>query len=54
MIPSRFEHHAPITVGEAVALFGKLGSDAKLLACGPSPLMPTNFSLLACSKPAMP
>ena len=32
MIPPRFEYHAPKSVGEAVALLGQLGSDAKLLA----------------------
>jgi hypothetical protein len=36
MIPPRFEYHAPKTVGEAVALLGQLGSDAKLLAGGHS------------------
>ena len=32
MIPPRFEYHAPKSVGEAVALLGQLGSEAKLLA----------------------
>jgi carbon-monoxide dehydrogenase medium subunit len=40
MIPPRFEYHSPKTVGEAVALLGQLGSDAKLLAGGHS-LLPS-------------
>ena len=36
MIPPRFEYHAPQSVGEAVALLGQYGSDAKLLAGGHS------------------
>ena len=46
MIPPRFEYHAPKTVGEAVALLGQLGSDAKLLAGGHSllPMMKLRFA----------
>jgi carbon-monoxide dehydrogenase medium subunit len=46
MIPPRFEYHAPRSVGEAVALLGKLGPDAKLLAGGHSllPMMKLRFA----------
>lgn len=46
MIPPRFEYHAPQTVGEAVALLGQLGPDAKLLAGGHSllPMMKLRFA----------
>lgn len=46
MIPPRFEYHAPRSVGEAVALLGQLGSDAKLLAGGHSllPMMKLRFT----------
>lgn len=46
MIPPRFDYHAPKTVGEAVALLGQLGSDAKLLAGGHSllPMMKLRFA----------
>jgi carbon-monoxide dehydrogenase medium subunit len=46
MIPPRFEYHAPKTVGEAIALLGELGSDAKLLAGGHSllPMMKLRFA----------
>ena len=46
MIPPRFEYHAPKTVGEAVALLGQLGSEAKLLAGGHSllPMMKLRFA----------
>lgn len=46
MIPPRFEYHAPRSVGEAVALLGQLGSDAKLLAGGHSllPMMKLRFA----------
>jgi carbon-monoxide dehydrogenase medium subunit len=46
MIPPRFEYHAPISVGEAVALLGQLGSEAKLLAGGHSllPMMKLRFA----------
>jgi carbon-monoxide dehydrogenase medium subunit len=46
MIPPRFEYHVPKTVGEAVALLGQLGSEAKLLAGGHSllPMMKLRFA----------
>jgi len=46
MIPPRFEYHAPKSVGEAVALLGQYGSDAKLLAGGHSllPMMKLRFA----------
>ena len=46
MIPPRFEYHAPTSVGEAVALLGQLGSEAKLLAGGHSllPMMKLRFA----------
>lgn len=46
MIPGRFEYHAPSTVGEAVALLGQYGEDAKLLAGGHSllPMMKLRFA----------
>ena len=46
MIPPRFEYHAPRTVGEAIALLGQLGSEAKLLAGGHSllPMMKLRFA----------
>jgi aerobic carbon-monoxide dehydrogenase medium subunit len=46
MIPPRFEYHSPKSVGEAVALLGQLGSEAKLLAGGHSllPMMKLRFA----------
>jgi carbon-monoxide dehydrogenase medium subunit len=46
MIPPSFEYHAPKSVGEAVALLGQYGSDAKLLAGGHSllPMMKLRFA----------
>ncbi|MCX7231030.1 MAG: xanthine dehydrogenase family protein subunit M [Burkholderiales bacterium] len=46
MIPPAFDYHAPRTVGEAVALLGSLGSEAKLLAGGHSllPMMKLRFA----------
>ncbi len=46
MIPPSFEYHRPATVAEAVALLGKLGDDAKLLAGGHSllPMMKLRFA----------
>lgn len=46
MIPPRFEYHAPRSVSEAVALLGRLGSEAKLLAGGHSllPMMKLRFA----------
>ena len=41
MIPAAFEYHAPTSIGEATALLGRLGDDAKVLSGGQSliPLM---------------
>ena len=49
MIPPAFDYHVPKTVGEAVALLGSLGSEAKLLAGGHSllPMMKLRFALPA-------
>ena len=46
MIPPAFDYHAPKTVGEAIALLGSLGSDARLLAGGHSllPMMKLRFA----------
>ncbi len=46
MIPPAFDYHAPRTVGDAIALLGTLGSDAKLLAGGHSllPMMKLRFA----------
>jgi aerobic carbon-monoxide dehydrogenase medium subunit len=46
MIPPAFEYHAPTSVGDAIALLGSLGSDAKLLAGGHSllPMMKLRFA----------
>ncbi|MFN9772288.1 MAG: FAD binding domain-containing protein [Burkholderiales bacterium] len=46
MIPPAFDYHAPRSVGEAVALLGSLGADAKLLAGGHSllPMMKLRFA----------
>ena len=46
MIPPRFEYHAPRSIGEAIALLGQLGSEAKLLAGGHSllPMMKLRFA----------
>jgi carbon-monoxide dehydrogenase medium subunit len=46
MIPPAFDYHAPRTVGEAIALLGSLGQDAKLLAGGHSllPMMKLRFA----------
>ncbi|RTL46800.1 MAG: xanthine dehydrogenase family protein subunit M [Burkholderiales bacterium] len=46
MIPPNFDYHAPKTVGEAIALLGSLGGDAKLLAGGHSllPMMKLRFA----------
>jgi carbon-monoxide dehydrogenase medium subunit len=46
MIPPSFEYHSPKTIGEAVALLGNLGSNAKLLAGGHSllPMMKLRFA----------
>jgi len=46
MIPPAFDYHAPKSVGEAIALLGTLGADAKLLAGGHSllPMMKLRFA----------
>ena len=46
MIPPAFDYHAPTSVGEAIALLGSLGSDAKILAGGHSllPMMKLRFA----------
>lgn len=46
MIPPAFDYHAPKSVGEAIALLGTLGPDAKLLAGGHSllPMMKLRFA----------
>jgi carbon-monoxide dehydrogenase medium subunit len=46
MIPPRFEYHAPRSIGEAIALLGQLGPEAKLLAGGHSllPMMKLRFA----------
>ena len=46
MIPPAFDYHVPKTVGEAVALLGSLGAEAKLLAGGHSllPMMKLRFA----------
>jgi carbon-monoxide dehydrogenase medium subunit len=47
--PSRFEYHAPSTVGEAVALLDEHGFDAKILAGGQSlvPMMSLRLASFA-------
>lgn len=46
MIPPAFDYHAPSSVPEALALLGRLGPDAKLLAGGHSllPMMKLRFA----------
>ncbi|MBA4178796.1 MAG: carbon monoxide dehydrogenase [Leptothrix sp. (in: Bacteria)] len=46
MIPPAFDYHAPKSVGEAIALLGRLGQDAKILAGGHSllPMMKLRFA----------
>ena len=46
MIPAGFDYHAPTTLADALALMGKLGPDAKLLAGGHSllPMMKLRFA----------
>ena len=46
MIPASFDYHAPRSLGEAVALLSRLGSEAKLLAGGHSllPMMKLRFA----------
>ena len=45
MFPSPFEYHAPATVDETVALLGKHGPDARLLAGGQSLVAAMNLGL---------
>ena len=49
MKPPRFDYHAPATIDEAVALLGRYGGDAKVLAGGQSLVPLLNFRL---SRPA--
>ena len=46
MIPAGFDYHAPRSVGDAIALLGQYGGDAKLLAGGHSllPMMKLRFA----------
>jgi carbon-monoxide dehydrogenase medium subunit len=46
MIPTGFDYHAPRSVGDAIALLGQYGGDAKLLAGGHSllPMMKLRFA----------
>ena len=46
MIPSAFEYHAPTSVPDAIALLGRFGDEAKLLAGGHSllPMMKLRFA----------
>jgi aerobic carbon-monoxide dehydrogenase medium subunit len=46
MIPPRFDYHVPKSIGEAIALLGQYGADAKLLAGGHSllPMMKLRFA----------
>jgi len=43
--PPRFDYHAPATIDEAVALLGRYGGDAKILAGGQSLVPLLNFRL---------
>jgi carbon-monoxide dehydrogenase medium subunit len=49
MKPPKFDYHAPASVDEALALLGRYGGDAKLLAGGQSLVPLLNFRL---SRPA--
>jgi carbon-monoxide dehydrogenase medium subunit len=46
VIPPSFEYHAPRSIGDAIALLGQLGADAKILAGGHSllPMMKLRFA----------
>jgi carbon-monoxide dehydrogenase medium subunit len=46
VIPSAFEYHAPTSVADAIALLGRFGDEAKLLAGGHSllPMMKLRFA----------
>src|ERR1043166_1649117 len=45
MIPAPFDYHAPATLDEAIALLGKLGDTAKILAGGQSLIPAMRFRL---------
>lgn len=45
MIPGPFDYHSPATLDEAVALLGRLGEDAKILAGGQSLIPAMRFRL---------
>jgi carbon-monoxide dehydrogenase medium subunit len=45
MIPASFDYHAPATLDEAIALLGKLGDTAKILAGGQSLIPAMRFRL---------
>jgi carbon-monoxide dehydrogenase medium subunit len=49
MKPPKFDYHAPTTLEEAIALLGRYGGDAKVLAGGQSLMPLLNFRL---SRPA--
>jgi len=45
MIPAPFDYHAPVTLDEAIALLGRLGDTAKILAGGQSLIPAMRFRL---------
>ena len=47
MIPASFDYHAPKTLDEAIALLGRLGETAKILAGGQSLIPAMRFRLAA-------
>ena len=47
MIPATFDYHAPKTLDEAIALLGRLGDTAKILAGGQSLIPAMRFRLAA-------
>lgn len=47
MIPASFDYHAPKTLDEAIALLGRLGDSAKILAGGQSLIPAMRFRLAA-------
>ena len=47
MIPASFDYHAPKTLDEAIALLGRLGDTAKILAGGQSLIPAMRFRLAA-------
>src|SRR5262249_8696809 len=52
MIPAAFEYHRPATLQDAIALLGRLGGDAKVLAGGQS-LIPLMKLRLASPRPVV-